>query len=198
MTDSKPASQAAPAQSKKFPLITRILIVLGLIVLALVGLVALQPAEFHIERSTRIAAPPASAFAQVNDFHNWDAWSPWAKLDPSMKTEYSGPTSGEGASYSWVGNNEVGEGRMTIVESKPDELVNIKLEFLKPMEATNTAKFAFKPEGDETLVTWSMDGKNTFITKAFHLVMNMDKMIGGQFEQGLAALKAAAESGAKQ
>jgi carbon monoxide dehydrogenase subunit G len=125
----------------------------------------------------------------VNDFHNWQAWSPWAKMDPTAKNSFAGTPSGEGALFSWAGNNKVGEGRMTIMESRPSESIRIKLEFLKPFQATNTAEFTFQPTGEGTLVTWSMSGKNSFMAKAVVLVMNCDKMVGGQFEQGLANLK---------
>jgi uncharacterized protein YndB with AHSA1/START domain len=167
------------------------------VVAALAGIVAMQPSAFRIERSTVVNAPQAAVFALVNDFHNWAAWSPWAKMDPAMKLSFEGPPAGKGAVYSWSGNNQVGQGRMTIMESRTDEFVSIKLEFQKPFAATNTAEFTFKPDGDKTDVIWSMTGHNTFMFKAFRLVMNMDKMVGGQFEQGLAQMKAAAEAAVK-
>jgi len=145
-----------------------------------------------------MAAPPATVFAQVNDFHKWEAWNPWAKIDPAMKETYEGAPAGVGAVYTWAGNNEVGTGRMTISESRPGELVRIKMEFLKPFAATHTAEFAFKPEGDGTAVTWSMFGKNDFLAKAMCLFMDMDKMGGGMFEKGLADMKAVAEAAPKQ
>lgn len=175
-------------------MIKKILLVLILLIAGFAVFVALQPADFRIERSGRMAAPPATAFAQVNDFRKWEAWSPWAKRDPSMKQTYEGASSGTGAVYLWAGNNEVGEGRMTIIESKPDELIRIKLEFLKPWQATNEAIFTFKPEGDQTVVNWAMVGKNDFMGKAFCLFMDMDKMVGGDFEKGLAQMKTAAEA----
>lgn len=168
-------------------------VVAGLIVIFLVA-VAMQPAEFRIERSETIAAPPAAAYGLVNDFHEWEKWSPWAKLDPEMETTYSGPDSGEGATYAWVGNDEVGEGRMEILESRANELVRIELEFIKPFAATNTAEFTFAGEGGQTTVTWAMYGENNFIGKAFGLLMDMDSMVGKDFESGLAAMKAAAEA----
>jgi len=134
----------------------------------------------------------------VNDFHNWEAWSPWAKLDPAAKATFEGPSTGTGAIFKWVGNKEVGEGSMTITESRPSDLIRIKLEFLRPFEATNSAEFTFKPEGNRTAVTWSMEGKNNFIAKAVCLFMNMDKMVGGQFEQGLAQMKAVVEAAPKK
>jgi uncharacterized protein YndB with AHSA1/START domain len=170
----------------------------ALVVVVLAVVVAMQPSEFRIERRATIAAPAAAVFAQVNDFHNWEAWSPWAKLDPAVKNSFEGPPAGKGATFSWAGNSKVGEGRMTIVESRPDELVRIKLEFLKPFAATSTAEFAFKPDGERTAVTWSMYGNNGFINRAVFLFVNMDKALGGEFEKGLASMKSAAEASAKK
>lgn len=159
--------------------------------------VALQPSDFRVSRSAKMAAPPETVFAQVNDFHQWQAWSPWAKLDPNAKFSYSGPASGPGAVFRWAGNNEIGEGAMTILESKPGELIRIQLDFLKPMSGTSTAEFTFRPEADQTSVTWSMFGKNNFIAKAMGLFMNCDEMIGGQFEKGLAQMKSVVEAAPK-
>jgi len=172
----------------------KVLLGVALLVLLLVVIVALQPATFRIARSTTVAAPPPVVFAEVDDFHRWQAWNPWQKLDPDAKNTYAGPPAGEGASFAWDGDENVGAGRMTIVESRPAELVRIRLEFLRPMEATNTAEFTFVPEGSGTLVTWSMAGENGFLGKAFGLFMDMDEMVGTQFEQGLADMKAVAEA----
>src|SRR5260221_7281512 len=169
-----------------------ILGILAVIVLIIVGfcaIVAMQPADYTVSRSTTVNAPPEKVFEQVNDFHKWDGWSPWAKLDPAMKATYSGPESGMGASYAWVGNNDVGEGKMTIAESHPSQHIKINLEFIKPFQATNITEFMFKPDGDKTTVTWTMSGHNNFVGKAFGLMMNMDKTIGGDFEKGLAQMK---------
>src|SRR5713226_7353069 len=171
-----------------------ILIALAVIVVLFVIIVAMQPADFRITRSAAIAAPPEAVFAQVNDLHNWEAWSPWAKLDPAAKSTYDGPAAGVGAAFAWSGNNKIGEGRMTITESRPNELVRFKLDFLKPLKGTNTAEFTFKPEGNQTAVTWSMYGKNKFLSKAVGLFMNCDKMVGGQFEQGLAQMNSVTEA----
>lgn len=171
--------------------------VLIAIAVAIVGfciVVALQPDEFKISRSITINAAPAVVFAQVNDFHRWMNWSPWEKMDPAMKRTYAGPSSGEGAVYAWVGNREVGEGAMTLVKSQPPERIEIRLDFVKPMAATNHAEFTFNPEGKDTVVTWTMSGRNNFISKAICLFMNMDKMAGTQFEKGLADLKSLAEA----
>jgi len=179
-------------------MIWKILIALVVIVVGLVGVITLQPARYRVSRSTTIAAPAPVVFAQVNDFHKWSAWSPWEKIDPAMKRTYEGPPAGAGTSYTWVGNREVGEGRMTIVESHPSDLIRVKLEFVKPFAGTSVAEFTFKPEGtpegDRTVVTWSMTGDKNFIAKAIHLVMSMDRMIGDQFDKGLAAMKTVAEA----
>ncbi len=176
-------------------MLKKILILLAAIIVIFLGLVALRPSEFRVVRSATISAPAPEVFAQVNNFHNWEAWSPWAKLDPGIGQTYEGPDAGEGATYKWSGNSEVGEGVMTITESRPNDLIRIKLEFLKPFAATDTAEFTFEPEGGQTMVTWSMEGKNNFIAKAIGMFMDMDKMIGSQFEAGLANLKSVVEAG---
>ena len=177
----------------------KILAAVAVMTFLLVGLlvvVAVQPDEFTISRSATMAAPPEEVFAQVNDFHNWEAWSPWAKLDPDSTAEYSGPESGKGAAFSWSGNSEVGEGTMTILESRPHELIRINLEFTRPFADTSTAEFTFRPEGDQTVVTWSMMGQNSFIEKGFCLLMDMDEMLGEKFNEGLASMKAIVEADA--
>jgi uncharacterized protein YndB with AHSA1/START domain len=175
-------------------MLRKILIVLVLILIVFVIVVATRPANFRVTRSDSIAAPAELVFAQVNDFHKWDAWSPWAKLDPAMKQTHEGAPAGTGAIYSWAGNKKVGEGRMTITESRPNELIRIKLEFLKPFAAVNTTEFTFTPVGDQTAIDWSMTGTNNFMAKAFCMFMSMDKMIGGDFEKGLAQMKSIAEA----
>ena len=178
-----------------------ILGILALILIAVVAfcaVVAMQPEDFKITRSATINATPDKIFENVNDFHKWDAWSPWAKIDPAMKTTYSGAASGTGASYAWVGNSDVGEGKMTITESHPTEHIKIDLDFIAPFAAKNVTEFTFKPDGDKTNVTWTMTGKNNFMAKGFNLVMNMDKLVGGDFEKGLAQMKTVAESAPKQ
>ena len=173
----------------------KIVLILSVIVLVLAGIVAWRPSEFRIERTTVIAAPPSAVFAQVNDFHKWEAWNPWGKMDSAMKQTYEGAPAGAGAVYTWAGNRHVGEGRMTITESRPNDLIRVRLEFLKPFANTSLAEFTFKPQGTQTAVTWSMTGTNNFMAKAFHLVMNMDRMIGGQFDKGLADMKSTVEAG---
>src|SRR5262245_46051534 len=156
---------------RRIMILVYILIAIAVIIVAFVVVVAMQPAEFRIVRTATMSAPPPAVFGQVNDFHNWLAWSPWEKLDPALKRTYEGALAGTGAIYSWVGNKKVGEGRMTLMESHPSDLIRIKLEFLKPFKATHTAEFTFKPEGSQTLVRWTMLGRNNFMSKAFCLFM---------------------------
>jgi uncharacterized protein YndB with AHSA1/START domain len=179
-------------------MLMKILIALAVIVVVLVIVVATRPSEFRVARTATIAAPAPAVFAQVNDFHKWEAWNPWGKVDPAMKQTYEGAPAGIGAIDTWAGNHEVGEGRMTLTESRPSDLIRIRLEFLKPFKATSTAEFTFKPEGDRTAVTWSMVGHNNFMAKAVHLFMNMDRMIGGQFEKGLAQMKSVVEAASRR
>jgi uncharacterized protein YndB with AHSA1/START domain len=178
-------------------MLMKVLMALAVIVAGALVVVATRPAEFRVTRTGTISAPPATVFAQVNDFHKWEAWNPWGKLDPAMKESYEGAPAGVGAVYTWTGNSQVGEGRMTITESRPNELIRIRMEFLKPFAATSTAEFTFRPQGNQTAVTWTMEGTNNFMAKAVHLVMNMDRMIGGQFEKGLAAMKSVAEAASR-
>jgi uncharacterized protein YndB with AHSA1/START domain len=175
-------------------MLKKILVAVAVLVVALVVLVATRPGEFRVERSVLVAAPPERVFAQVSDFHAWSGWSPWAKLDPAMKTDYSGTDGQIGAAYHWVGNDKVGEGRMTITELAPPRRVAIRLEFLKPFAATNTTVFDLAQEQGGTRVAWVMSGRNDTVGKLFSLFMDMDKMVGGDFERGLAALKAQAEA----
>jgi hypothetical protein len=175
----------------------KILIGVAALVVLLVIVILTRPATFHIERSLTMSAPPETAFAQVNDFRAWPAWSPWEKLDPQMKKTFEGPPAGAGAKYAWTGNDKVGEGRMTIEKSEKPSTVGIKLEFLKPFEATNDTTFTFAPTAGGSKVTWAMDGENTFMGKAASLFMDMDKMLGDDFEKGLAAMKTAAEAASK-
>ena len=170
-----------------------LILIAGAVIIFLI-FAAMQPSDFRVTRTGTISAPASAVFAQVNDLQKWDAWSPWAKLDPEARNSFEGPASGTGAIMRWSGNNKVGQGSMTIIESRPDEFIRFKLEFLKPFAATNTAEFTFNSENDQTTVTWSMYGKNNFMSKAIGLIMSCDKMVGGQFEQGLAALKSVVET----
>lgn len=170
---------------------------LGALVVVFLIVVALQPSSFRVSRSARMAAPAAAIFPHINELKKWQPWSPWMKLDPNAKSTFEGPAGGKGAAMTWAGNNEVGEGKMTIIESKPVELVRFRLDFYKPMAGTSEAEFTFKPEANGTVVTWSMSGTNNFIGRAMCMIMNMDKMVGGEFEKGLASIKAIVESPTK-
>ncbi len=175
-------------------MLAKISIGLAVIVIVFVVVVALRPSQFRVERAATIAAPPPVVFAQVNDFRKWDAWSPYARRDPAMKKSFEGAPAGVGAVYTWSGNHEVGEGRTTIIESRPHDLIRITLEFVRPFAATNTAEFTFRPEGERTAVTWSLAGRNNFMGKAVGLFMNMDRMVGVDFEKGLARMKSVVEA----
>jgi uncharacterized protein YndB with AHSA1/START domain len=170
-----------------------ILLALAFIAILVFILIAGQPDEFVVTRAASLAAPPDKIFPNVNDLHLWQAWSPWAKLDPNAKTTFSGADAGVGAAMAWEGNGKVGVGKMTITASQPAEFVRFQLEFQKPMQATNTAEFTFRPDGKQTVVTWTMRGKNSFPGKIFGLFMNCEKMCGCQFESGLASLKSLTE-----
>lgn len=152
-----------------------------------------RPDSFRIQRSIRINAAPDKVFPLVNDFHQWEAWSPWEKVDPALQRGYSGPASGQGAIYTWSGNKEVGSGRMEIVESTPPAKVLIKLDFITPFEAHNMTEFTLEPRDGGTQITQAMYGPSPFMSKLMGLVFNMEKMVGGKFEEGLANLKALAE-----
>ena len=166
---------------------------IGLTVIVFCSVVALQPSDFKISRSASMAAPPERVFTEVNDFSKWDAWSPWAKIDPNMKKQLSGPPSGVGAAYAWQGNEEVGEGKMTITESHPSAHVKIALDFIRPFAANNVIEFRIAGTPGRSDVTWTMSGKNNFVMKAFTLFFDMDKAVGTDFEKGLAQLKAVVE-----
>jgi hypothetical protein len=189
--------ESQPHTELRHTMITKILIAVAILIVVLAIVVVLQPSEFRVTRTATVSAPPAVVFDQVNDLHKYQTWSPFAKVDPAMKTTLEGPQAGTGAVLAWAGNSKAGEGRMTLTESRPNELVRFNLEFFKPFKATNIAEFTFKPEGDQTVVTWSMTGKNNFMFKAVGLFMNCDKMVGGMFEEGLANLKTIAEAGTK-
>ena len=174
-------------------MLKKIAIVVVILLAVVLGLAAAKPDTFRVQRSTSIKAPPEKIFPLLNDFHRWDVWSPWEKMDPAMKRTHSGAEKGKGAVYEWEGNDKVGKGRMEMTESTPPSKVVIKLDFLKPFEAHNTAEFTLQPQGDSTNVTWVMDGPAPFISKVMQVFVSMDSMVGKDFETGLANLKAAAE-----
>jgi hypothetical protein len=175
-------------------MITYILIGVATVIVLFLVIVALQSGAFRITRKTLIKGPAEAPFARVNDFRQWRSWSPWETMDPNLQRTYAGPPFGVGATYSWEGDKKVGSGRMTILESRPHDLVRIKLEFLKPFVATNLAEFTFQPQGGSTEVSWTMTGDRNFCFKCIGMFMSMDKMVGGAFEEGLANMKAAVEN----
>lgn len=176
-----------------------IAVILALVFIVIILLIALvgQSNEFIVSREAVISASAKDVFTQVNELRNWEGWNPWGKLDPNYKLTYAGPAAGAGASYSWNGNNKVGAGCNTITESRPNERVRFRLEFSRPMKATNTVEFTFQPADRVTLVTWSMSGKRSIGSKAFGLLLNFDAMCGNQFEKGLAQMKSLVEAGRK-
>lgn len=174
--------------------------IIAILVIVLIAAVliyaATKPDTFRVERMTTIKAPPETIFALINDFHRWGVWSPWEKKDPAMKRSHTGAGGGEGAVYEWEGNKDVGRGRMEIAASSPPSEITIKLDFVKPFEAHNIVEFTLKPEGDSTNVTWSMRGDLPYLARVIHLFLDMDKMVGTDFEAGLAAMKTVAEQSA--
>lgn len=169
-------------------MITKILISLAVLLVVFLIFVALRPADFRVERSLAIAAAPEKLFGLVNDHHKFNQWNPFLKIDPNVKNTYSGPDSGVGAVCAWDGNSNIGAGSSTITESKPNDLIRMRMDWKRPMEGTSTIDFTFKPQGDKTLVTWAMYGKNHFMAKLFSVFMDCEKMVGPQFEEGLANL----------
>ena len=169
------------------------LVAAGLIV-GLLVYAGTKPDAFSVQRSMDIKAPSEKIFTLIDDLQNWAAWSPWEKMDPIMKRTYSGAARGKGAVYEWEGNRDVGKGRMEITDTSSPSKVVIKLDFITPFEAHNTAEFTLGPAGDFTNVTWAMYGPNPYMSKVMTVFFDMDSMIGKQFETGLANLKAIAEN----
>lgn len=169
-----------------------IAIIVALLIAAVLIYAATKPDSFRIERSTTIKAPPEKISAYLTDFKQWAAWSPWEEKDPTMKRTFSGSANGKGTIYGWEGNKNVGTGRMEILDVQPQK-VTIKLDFLAPFEAHNTAEYTMQPEGDSTKLTWAMFGPTNYMSKVMTTVMSMEKMVGPDFEAGLAKLKVAAE-----
>ncbi|HEV8691127.1 MAG TPA: SRPBCC family protein [Ideonella sp.] len=174
-------------------MLKKILIVVGVAIAALLIFAATRPDSFRVERKTVIQAPPEKVFALINDFHLWPQWSPWEHLDRNMKRTLGGAAAGPGATYAWEGNKDVGQGRMEIKESVPASKIGIQLDFLQPFEAHNTAEFTLAPQGSGTEVTWAMYGPANYMTKLMSVFASMDKMVGPDFEKGLANMKAVAE-----
>lgn len=169
-------------------MLLKILTAIVALVALFFGYVALQPAVGMVSRSVTIPAPPEAVFPHVNELKKWDAWSPWAKLDPNAKAVFEGPVTGVGSAMSWSGNSEIGEGKMTIVESDPNKRVKYRIDFVKPFANTSDADFQFEPDGSGTKVTWTMTGERPFFARAMCILFQADKMVGEMFEKGLANL----------
>jgi hypothetical protein len=173
--------------------VTTLLVLVLIAIIVFLVYVAFKPAAFRIERAQRIRASSAAVFPFINDMHEFNRWNPFAQGDPTLKIDYLGPTTGTGAAYTWVGSNKSGAGRMEITDSNPTSRVSVKLDFSKPFEAHNRVEFVLVPDGTDTTVTWTMTGENPYLHKLMGTLFNMDKMVGGQFEKGLANLKGLAE-----
>lgn len=183
----------SPGKRRMMNIVLYALIGLVVLVAALAIVVAMRPNEFQVSRSMKIDAPPEIIFPHVNQFAAWEAWSPYEKLDPNMSKTLEGPTAGEGSVMRWSGNGNAGSGSTTILRSEPNEAIQIDLQMTSPMNCQNDVLFTFQPEGDSTVVTWNMNGKVNFMAKLLHLVLDVDKMCGDQFTEGLASLKEISE-----
>ena len=170
-----------------------ILIIFAVVIAAILIFAATKPDAFRIQRSLTIAAPPEKIFPYLNDYRRWQDWSPYEKKDPAMKRTFSGPATGPGAIYEWDGNKNVGKGRIEITEDSPNARLAFNLDMLKPFEAHNKGELSLQPQGSATVVTWAMHGRTPYLAKILHVFFNMDRMAGGDFEKGLADLKAIAE-----
>jgi len=171
----------------------KILLALLVLIGAFVVYVALQPDDYRVERTVTMAAPVDKVFANVNDLRKWEAWSPWAKLDPDAKVAFEGPEAGKGSAMSWDGDDKVGAGKMTIDESEPGKAINIDVTFTRPFEGSTNSDFSFAPKGDQTDVTWSMHGTQGFTEKAFSVIFGGVGMMGDSIEKGLSQLKSVVE-----
>jgi uncharacterized protein YndB with AHSA1/START domain len=175
-----------------------VLLFIGILVVAAIVAVLIiastKPDTFRVQRSAAIAAPPEAIFPYLDDFRRWTAWSPYEHRDPAMKRTFSGPATGKGSIYEWDGNKNVGKGRIEVTEVSPNARLAIDLDMLKPFEAHNKAEFTLLPQGDATLVTWAMHGPAPFFSKVMQVFCNMDRMVGADFEAGLAKLKAISET----
>lgn len=170
-----------------------IAIIVAIIVASVLGLAAIQPDHFLVQREIVVKASPDKVYPLIEDFRRWSAWSPWEKLDPAMRRDFGGPPAGKGTTYAWSGNDAVGQGRMEITEALPPSRLVIKLDFVEPIAASNVAEFELTPEGESTRVRWAMRGPSPFVARVVQLFVSMDSMVGKDFEAGLANLKAQAE-----
>jgi uncharacterized protein YndB with AHSA1/START domain len=171
-----------------------IAIALAALIAVILIVAAMRPDTFRVQRSIDINAPAEKIFPLINDYQQWASWSPYEKVDPAMQRTFSGTPSGKGSVYEWRGNKNVGHGRMEILDTTPPSKIVIKLDFFTPFEAHNTAEFTLQPKGSVTNVTWAMHGPAPYMAKIMHMFMNIDRMVGGQFQQGLTSMKSVAES----
>ncbi len=169
------------------------LIIIAIVIIAFLVIASMRPSTFSLQRNIDVKASPEKIFTHLNDFKNWGAWSPWEKMDPDMKRNFSGSASGKGAYYSWIGNKKVGEGNMEITRSVPSSNIELNLNFLKPFKASNVTEFKITPNGSMTTIHWEMRGHLNLMMKIMHMFMNMDSMVGKDFDAGLANLKSIVE-----
>jgi len=174
-------------------MIKKIAIIVAVLIAGVLIFAATKPDTFRVQRAASIKAPPEKVFALINDFKRWDAWSPWEKKDPAMKRSFGAATAGKGATYAWEGNKDVGKGGMEIIESAPPSKIALRLDFEQPFEAHNMVTFTLAPHDGATRLTWAMEGPAPYFAKIIHVFIDMDKMVGKDFEAGLASLKAVAE-----
>ena len=174
-------------------MLTAIIIIIAILIIAFLAMAASRPNTFSLSRNMDMKAPPEKIFVHLNDFKNWSTWSPWEKMDLNLQRNYSGSASGKGAKYAWVGNKKVGEGNMEITRSVPSTNIELNLNFLKPFKASNVTEFKITPKGNMTNINWEMRGPLNLMMKVMHMFMNMDSMVGKDFEAGLANLKAIVE-----
>jgi hypothetical protein len=177
-----------------FEVLAIVAVVLAIAIAIILILAATKPDTFSVRRGIAVKAPPEKIFPLINDFHQWGSWSPYETKDPAMKRTYSGAASGQGAVYAWDGNKNVGSGRMEILDASAPSKIQIKLDFFTPFEGHNTAEFTMLPQGDGTILTWLMYGPAPFMAKIMHVFMNIDNMVGRDFEIGLANLKKLSEN----
>jgi hypothetical protein len=193
MGSRRKARRVRTQQAEEHTMIKTLAIGVVVLIAALLLFAATRPDTFRVQRAASIKARPEKIFALINDLHGWDAWSPYEKKDPAMKRAYSGAAQGKGAAYAWEGNKEVGTGRIEITESSPPSRVTMALDMIKPIKAHNTVEFTVEPQGGSTSVIWAMNGNMPYISKILSVFLNMDRMVGRDFEAGLASLKAAVE-----
>ncbi len=174
-------------------MIKKLFALLLIAIVVVLGIAMTKPDHVEVVREARIKAKPEKIYPLIEDFHEWAKWSPWEKLDPAMKRTFGGPQKGVGATYEWEGNKDVGKGKMELTAAKPSSQIDVNLDFIEPFEGHDKVVFTLTPEGEETVVKWSMGGPANFMSKVMCVFVDMDKMVGGDFEKGLANLKAATE-----